>query len=195
MRLIIHPFLSVLDMRRRRFSWAFVLISASLAPSALFAAQACNISQEKKTEIVAILCGANASERDYKTEGPDCIKQAAVKRFEDTAQVIAFFNACGDSAFGEKLRAANMQTAKFLQLMSTCSAEKFDAASLFEQVQNRINGVAQNLKCDADLQAAIRDRRPYFERLIMQANDPRVRDAIFNKLSIRLDKDGNIVDK
>jgi hypothetical protein len=79
--------------------------------------------------------------------------------------------------------------------MSTCSAEKFDAASLFEQVQNRINGVAQNLKCDADLQAAIRDRRPYFERLIMQANDPRVRDAIFNKLSIRLDKDGNIVDK
>jgi hypothetical protein len=181
-------------MPRRWFYRAFLLLSLSFATPAL-AAQSCNISEQKKTEIVAILCGANATERDYKTEGPDCIKHAAIKRFEDTAQVIAFFNACGDSAFGERLRAANMQTAKFLQLMSTCSAERFDAASLFEQVQNRINAVAQNLKCDADLQAAIRDRRPYFEKLIAQANDPHVRDAIFAKFSIGIDKDGNIVDK
>ena len=174
---------------------ALAVLSATLVPPAASAAQSCNISEQKKTEIIAILCGANAAERDYKTEGPDCIKRAAIRRFQDTAQVIAFFNICGDSAFGERLRAANLQTAKFLQLMASCSAEKFDAASLFEEAQTRINAVAQNIKCDADLQAALRDRRPYFEKVISQANDSRAKEAIFDKFSIRVDQGGNIVDK
>jgi len=70
----------------------FVLFAALPAN----AGPTCEISEDKKRTILALLCGQMAREREHHFEGPNCITNSVRVRFRDTAIQILGLKMCGD---------------------------------------------------------------------------------------------------
>ena len=170
------------------------LIAAALLPSAAVA-QTCNVSPEKRSLITAVLCGQNASVAEYRAEGATCVARAFRNRSLDTAKQVAVFRACGDAAFAERLRAGTLQSMKFVQALSACAGERVDFDALYAAAEREVASRATMLVCTAELSGAIVAQRAQIDRGLETALDPASAQAIADRFAIKLDDEGNVVER
>jgi hypothetical protein len=179
--------------RPLKFSLCFVALCASstLCP----ANPSCEIDEDKKRTISAVLCGQAAPEVEYRFSGPGCLVKSISKRLDDSAIQIHAFRICGEPDFSERLKEANLRAVKFMETLSTCTPEKPDIRKIME---NAIINIARRVtgeSCTYDLRARLSQRRPYFEKMIDLSKDTNAPAAIFEKLGVEVDGAGNIREK
>ena len=92
----------------------------------------CEIDEQKKRNINAILCGQSAPESDYRFSGPNCVVNSFRKRLEDTAIQIHAYRLCGEREFSDRLKEANLKAMKFMETLSVCISERVDLAKMME---------------------------------------------------------------
>lgn len=166
-----------------------------LTAEAAQAQPSCSLPEEKKRFMLAGLCGAAATEQEYKFSGPNCIVNSTSKRLEDSAIQIISYRMCGDDEFSARLREATLKSVQFIQALATCSSERIDVRAIMDRAIEVTEKRAMAIRCDADMRKKLADRKPAFERMMVMANDPRTVPLIYEKLGIAVDSAGNITEK
>ncbi len=158
-------------------------------------AQTCNVSQEKRGLITAVLCGQNASASEYRADGAACVERSFKNRSLDTAKQVAVFRACGDPAFADRLRAGTLQSMKFVQALSVCAGETVDFDALYGAAEREVASRATMLVCTPELKGAVTAQRAQIERGLDVALDPASSQTIADRFAIKIDDKGNVVDR
>jgi len=140
--------------------------SAGLKTSALFfmlcvaplpakAGPTCDIGEDKKRTILALLCGQMAKEREYRFEGPNCLINSVRVRFRDTAIQILALKMCGDDDLSNRLKEANLRALKFFETLSACTAERPSLANLMDESLAQVSRDISRERCTPDILASV----------------------------------------
>jgi hypothetical protein len=174
------------------------LLLAAIAMTAIYTgaarAQQCNIAEEKKRIIRTALCGDVAPEKEYKFAGSGCVLKSAQQRMADTALQIHAYQKCGEPLFAIRLGEATIKAMQFVQTLAVCSGERINIDQVFEQALKDAPVRYASLQCTA-LKDQLERRKPIFEQLIQQANDPSTVESIYVKLGVTVDASGNVSEK
>jgi hypothetical protein len=98
----------------------------------------------------------------------------------------------GDSAFANQMKEANLKVMKFVETLSVCTSERPDLAKIMEDAITQTAQRMAGASCTPDLRALLVQRRPEFEGIISFANRPDTMSALFAKLGVTVDADGNV---
>lgn len=155
----------------------------------------CNISLDKKVLITKILCGQNSRDKAYRMFGTDCVKRSVTLRLEDSAVQVYLYRICGAGSFSDQLQEATIATMVFMETLSICTSERINLKSIMEDRIRYVKSRSSSLKCSHSTRSKLRSRRQLFQSMIDQAADPKTEQLIFNRLGIRWDGKGNIVER
>jgi hypothetical protein len=159
------------------------------------AAPTCEITPEKKELIGSLLCGQAAIEREYQERGPGCFERSITKRLQDSAIQIHVFRLCGEPEFAAQLEAATVKAIRFMEALAPCLNESVDIESVMQGRTAFVKNKAAGMGCSADIRSTLEQRRAAFEAMVAQSKDPNLSAAIFDRLSISIDAEGNVRDR
>jgi hypothetical protein len=169
----------------------FVLFAALPAN----AGPTCEISEDKKRTILALLCGQMAREREYHFEGPNCITNSVRVRFRDTAIQILGLKMCGEDDLSNRLKDANLRALKFFETLSVCTAERPALANLMDESIAQVSRDIAGERCTPDIRSTFSLQRARFEQQIQMSLGPNINAVVYEKLGISADEMGNIHDR
>jgi hypothetical protein len=172
-----------------------IAIAICLASSSCLADATCNISEDKKRTILALLCGQMAPEREYHFDGPNCVANSVRVRFRDTAIQILGLKMCGDLDLSNRLKETNLRALKFFETLSVCTAERPNLANLMDESLSQVTRDIANERCTPELRSLLVQQRPRLEKQIEMLTDPNINATVFEKLGISADDAGNIRDR
>ena len=173
---------------------ATVLIAVvfCLASSSCRAEATCNISEDKKSTILALLCGQMAKEREYHFDGPNCVSNSVRVRFRDTAIQILGAKMCGDLDLSNRLKEANLRALKFFETLSVCTPERLNIANLMDESLSQVARDLASEQCTPEVRSVFAQQRTRIERQIEMLMDPNTNSIVFERLGISADTAGNI---
>jgi hypothetical protein len=171
-----------------------VVLSLVVASTSVANSQQCNIAEEKKRLIATVLCGDAAPEREYKFSGSGCVFKSTQQRMADSALQIYAYQKCGEPLFAIRLGEATIKATQFVQTLAVCGGERIDINQILEQALKDVQVRYASLQCAA-VKDQLEKRKPVFEQLIQQANDPSTVETIYQKLGITVDRNGDVKDK
>ncbi|NKW72159.1 hypothetical protein HGD85_04170 [Rhodobacteraceae bacterium R_SAG10] len=154
----------------------------------------CEISPEKKVVIESILCGQAAQEVEYRQYGQGCFKRSVEKRLEDSAIQITAYEKCEDPKFSAELEVATIRVMRFMDELSVCVSERVNIAAIMKDRMDFARRKSFDLSCTPKLRAHLQRRKPAFKAMIQQSTGD-FQTAIFEKLGVFVDDDGNVWDR
>ena len=162
--------------------------------STVVSAQTCIVSDAKREFISRLLCGQVAPETEYRFSGPDCAARSIGARLDDTAAQLIALNACGEYELAGELRLANVTAFDFMSTLSVCHSESVDVGKNIDSAMERLFVLHGEPHCNSSLRSMIDGRRAFFDEMIRVTNTPDFLGAIYNKLGVRVDEDGNVTE-
>jgi hypothetical protein len=172
-----------------------IAIAICLASSSCLGDAICNISEDKKRTILALLCGQMAPEREYHFDGPNCINNSYRARFRDTAIQILGLKMCGDVDLSNRLKEADLRAIKFFETLIVCTAERPNFASMLDESLSQVTRDIASERCTTELRLLFAQQRARIERQIEVSMDSNTYSIVFERLGISVDDAGNIRDR
>jgi hypothetical protein len=182
-------------MVRTALKISALLVVLCAAPLSAKAGPTCDISEDKKRIILALLCGQMAKEREYRFEGPNCVINSVRVRFRDTAIQILGLKMCGDDDLSNRLKEANLRALKFFETLSICTAERPSLANLMDESVAQVSRDIAGERCTPEMRSIFLQQRSRFEQQIQMSLDPNINAVVYEKLGIKADETGNIRDR
>jgi hypothetical protein len=172
-----------------------VVVLVTVYTTLIHAEGTCTISEQKRAQIKALLCGQQAPNLDYQLSGPNCVVRSAEQRIGEAAVQIHSFELCGEHEFAKRLKETNIQSYKVSQTLSVCTSERFDAAKLIEDglKQAADKAAALRMTCNSEVRRLLESRRAILEKMINQITTQP--NLAYDRLGLAVDGDGNIRDK
>lgn len=156
----------------------------------------CRIDDSKRRIIEAFFCGQMAPEPQYRFTGPNCIAKSTDKRMEDTAIQIYAFRICGDLQFADDMKRANEEVGALMSIFSPCLSERVDVAAILDEKIRSAADLVQGKTCTAHLRSLLAQRKPEFQRMVEASKHTgMVTQIALDRLGLKVDQEGNVVDK
>ena len=175
-------------MQIRALLLLFALVGAANAQPV------CDVTPEKRQLITSLLCGQHAPEDAYRQYGPGCFKRSVERRLEDSVLQVYLYELCGEGQFANEMRDATIKAMQFMEMFSSCVDEIVNIEEIYEDRDRYVRNRAKSLTCTPDRRSLVKSRRSFFEAQVAQSKDVNLVPTILNRLSIRVDGDGNLFD-
>jgi hypothetical protein len=104
------------------------------------------------------------------------------------------YEKCGDSEFSTELRQGTVRVMKSMEALSVCVSENVDLEKIMQERMEFVRRKLSTLNCTADALAKLQQRRPAFEAMIQQSYEINLA-AIFEKIGVVIDENGNVLDR
>lgn len=174
---------------------ALALLGLIAVSSAVTAQTTCSVAPAKVDQIRRMLCGGFAPEAEYRTAGQGCAERSLSARLADSAIQLQSYRMCGDPAFADRMLQGIRAAMKPVEQLATCLGERIDTAAILQRHVASVSARAANASCDPSLRAMAEQRKPHFERMTAISADPAPHQAVFERLGVAVDAQGNVRDR